>query len=145
MRLWLFVHPQELETLDDKSIDDVASLLKDNEEAVKSFAARIVGTLAYERSAQYRPKKCPLECKPIVTSPLLSVIVASPSAAGDMLEALEKIRGKSDANDISTASIARMTRNGQMKRSREKIAKRTPANLGTTAAEAADQKQRQSS
>jgi hypothetical protein len=62
MRLWLFVHPQELETLDDKSIDDVASLLKDNEEAVKSFAARIVGTLAYERSAQYRPKKCPLEC-----------------------------------------------------------------------------------
>jgi hypothetical protein len=43
MRLWLFVHPQELETLDDESIDDVASLLKDSEEAVKSFAARIVG------------------------------------------------------------------------------------------------------
>jgi HEAT repeat protein len=95
-RLWLFVHDQKpltLETLDDESIDGVASLLEDDNESVKSFAAKILGAIG-PRAERAVPalKNALTVVKPILASPLFGVVVVQPSAISDILEALEKIQ-----------------------------------------------------
>jgi hypothetical protein len=117
-RLWLFVHHQErtaLEMLDDQSIDSVASLLEAKGVGVRSFGARILGDIG-PRAERAIPalKNALTDVTPVVASPLLGVVVAEPSAIGEIREALEKIQGES----LDYTTIFRMIRERQMMRLR---------------------------
>jgi HEAT repeat protein len=98
-RLWLFVHQQErtaLETLDNQSIDTVASLLEAKDVSVRSFGARILGDIG-PRAERAIPalKDALTDVTPVLALPVIGLVFVGPSAICDIREALEKIEGKS--------------------------------------------------